>query len=756
MRERKLLRNILLIVIVLIMLASAAFAEGLSGWAMLNYGGSETRTDGSVEQTSDFWSRYAYLQLDRPVTPLLSYRLSVRGTSSDTDVKNENGEKTTQYLRIIEPAGDIFFTNPIYSASAGFRHQELWTTARLDAENMTENNYYARLAVKPYKLPTLNLDYDRKDRNSTVPGQEVEETNKRYSGTSSYGIEYGGLKGDFYASYSHIEDDRPQNIIQRDETDQWNGQYHFQYTGAALENRATYRASYRANYLQQTLKRFSQPSSVPQAIVNQRVALDGLIAQGTFVQPEVTPLNSLGALIDGNVNAGIPAINIGTQSYYNIGIRVIQGNSVDRLYLYVDRDVSSDVNLRNPSNWRILVSDSNLISSVWTSISIARVDVTAVDVLNEIYRYELIFDTPQDMTFYKAVNLATVSVLGVSDVLVTEIEAWGTDSLPPSGVSKTEDKFYRQEIILNGGLRMGRVTLSVASLLNQEDIDYTVLRSTGNIFENYFNKSFYDGGQGYKSTIYRNYTVSVSWLARRDLTAGIRYGRSDRYDSDDTTDEASNTYELFFLGTPLPTLSTNLTFAQRDTFSFGYRSVTERTAILTVGARLLKDADLVTDIGYRNTESRTSDTTENLFYLAGSLNAMLTTQLSSYLTYNFDFVDGNSGTTDSNAQKLHLVYQPGKFITMSFNIRHSYSGGTRDLSEGINLDWLPLRTIRLTLFYDHRETDPGNRQRDSSTAQVTWFINPYFDLRVDSGYIVDKALEETKQMNFQISLTARL
>ncbi len=127
-------------------------------------------------------------------------------------------------------------------------------------------------------------------------------------------------------------------------------------------------------------------------------------------------LTSEVSLIDNDFNTGITNINIGAQRYHNIGIWISSGKSVDRLYSYVDKDVSTDAHLTDPGNWRVYRSDFNQ-AGTWTETAIQSVGVT-YDTINNKYRYEIEFSAPQNVSYFKAINMETTDVSGITDTLV--------------------------------------------------------------------------------------------------------------------------------------------------------------------------------------------------------------------------------------------------------------------------------------------------------------------------------------------------
>jgi len=121
------------------------------------------------------------------------------------------------------------------------------------------------------------------------------------------------------------------------------------------------------------------------------------------------------------------SVNIGT-GQHTIGMQVSPSQYVGRLYIYVDKNIYADTNLTKTANWQVYWSDSN--TGPWTQISLQLVAVSVYDPLNNIYRYEIRFSAPLKHAYYKAVNKVPVSASGITDVFVTEIEAYGVNVYP--------------------------------------------------------------------------------------------------------------------------------------------------------------------------------------------------------------------------------------------------------------------------------------------------------------------------------------
>jgi hypothetical protein len=135
---------------------------------------------------------------------------------------------------------------------------------------------------------------------------------------------------------------------------------------------------------------------------------------------------SKSSLVDYNFHKPT-SINVGT-GQHTIGIEVSAARYVGRLYIYVDKNIYADTKLTKTANWQ--VSWSNSGAGPWTEISVKQVIVSVYDPLNNIYRYEIRFPAPLKHAFYRAINKVPVNASGITDVFVTEIEAYGVDVYP--------------------------------------------------------------------------------------------------------------------------------------------------------------------------------------------------------------------------------------------------------------------------------------------------------------------------------------
>jgi hypothetical protein len=743
----------LIIALIIAIFNISAFAEGPSGWLNINYTNTEQLEDGKKTSTSDNLFQNYYLRFDKSITPALSYQLYFRTSLSNAHSTDSEGNTTTTYQRVMEPALDISLRNPMYGLNAGYRRMEQWSTAHLTNESRrTAEFYYSRFDITPYELPSLSLQFDRQRNYDHLSTRETDNTTTRYSGSSWYALKYKDLNLSYNLSYTRNINETPIGITPKTINDSLNGSYTFGYNKSFWNGRVNVSAGYRGNY-----NRNKSEQHVTQAgsIISQRTSFGGRYVQGTAANTFDYALLDQPNLVDNNFNTGIATINIGNTGgqYHNIGILVSSAQSVDRLFIYVDQDVSSDTNLTIPANWRVFRSNTNA-AGTWTSISIKSPVKVFTDTVNNIFRYEIEFLTPQNASYFKAVNLQTASI---GNVLVTEIEAYGTDVVSKTGKLTDVTTFFSQGVNLNANLRAtDKLSFSLNYFINRADQNpESIVDSIGGIFANILSKSQKDQEESLRSNVTRTYGASSTWLTHRLLTTTLRLQRSEAFDNKDETDFSSNTYSLAFSSSPLPTLDANLSLIRSYSYSFDEKQFMNNSYLLSIGSRLYKDVNMITDVGYTQSKSYTTDTQSSTRSIRGTLDAPLTMKLYGSLMYGFSWTSSDGSSSSSKDGSLILTYRPGRFVNLSGSFRVSDTDGSRTTSEGVLVDWLPLPAIRLNLNYQHSTSKPEPSTIDSLSGYGIWYITKFMDLRLTYSYTRNTNDKKSETYTYGGNLTCR-
>ena len=751
---RKTVWNISVLITALFLLKSYAVAQGVDGYFDINKNFTKQYEDGERTLSSETLNQNLYLNVQEPITPVLSYQFNIRANYQDSKTTDELLDDTSKrYIRMIEPAIDLMLGNPNYSFNAGARRRERWNAAHTNNDNRTTYEYYySRFSLLPDALPSLTLQIDRQRNYDYLSDSVVDDSDTVYAINSAYDLPPGDAKFSYTLNYSHTVSKTPLELDYKTLLDEFDATYSIGYTGRFWQNKADYFVVYQGNYSRNKTEQFLSQTG---AILNERIPFAGLYV---LDDPDIAPSPSLGTenqLVNNNVISGIGSINIGTGINHNIGIWVSPENFVDRLYIYVNQDVSLDINLGSVGNWKVYRSDSNTADPTtdgpWTEIALTEITIVPEDDLNNIYRYEIKFTTAQKASYFKAVNLATVGAPGLTDVFVTEIEAYGIDI-----VDEDENidviNFFSQQIGINTNFRPSSKLLLALnySIDRTEQNMVSVPDSVGGIFENIFSDTINDDDKSnYLSTITRAYSASSTWLAHRFLTTSLRFQRNESFDNLEETDFDTNSYTLDFVTEPLPTLNANLSLTRSDNFSFGDKSSTNDSILLSVGSRLYRDLNMITDIIYTRSHSYENEITSTTQQINGTLDAILTRRVSGTFTYHINWTDSDDTSSDYKDASVYITYRPGRLINLTGNFTIRDAEGDTSTSEGMLLDWLPLPAIRLNVNYQHSNIEPESIRTDTLNGYVIWYLTKFADVRFTNNYT--KQVEDTKMENYSMN-----
>lgn len=543
--------------------------------------------------------------------------------------------------------------------------------------------------------------------------------------------------------------------------------YSIGYSKSFFRNSINLSAVYQGNYVQNKNEQFANQTG---AVPFKRTPSLGMYGLGSQLEPEVDILTATVTLSDGVYN--VPAntssgtINLGQNGnkYNNIGIQLFSSEkSVDTLYIYVKKNITTDTNLSTPAAWKVYKSNFNSPGN-WTEVSILAVTISVYNQLDGIYRYGIKFFSEQNNLFFKAINMDTASL---NDVLVTEIEAHGTDVIPRSGKLSDTTTFFTQGINLNAQIRpINRVTVALNYFLNRADEKpESVINSMAGTFSNIFSKSKADKSESLISDVTRTYGASTTWVAHKYLITTARFQRNEAFDNKDETDFKSNTYSLDFGSSPLPTLDTKLSLIRTYSYNFDKKQSTSNLYLLTIGSRLYRDVNMITDIGYTLSKTYATDaepalsatnttTKATMKYIRGVIDARLTSKLFGNISYGFSKTSGTTSAS-TNDGTLIITYRPGQFINLSGSLKIFDTNGDTTTAEGFIIDWLFLQAVRMNFNYEHANVQPDSKTIDSISSYVIWYITKFIDVQILYGYNRAMNSEKTEAYNIGGNLTCR-
>jgi len=743
-------RNIVVGLIVLCLAITSAFAEGPSAWLNINYTDAKQYEDGKKTESSDNLFQNYYFRLDKPLTPLLSYQFYLRTTLNNSHAVDPAGNRTNSYLRAAEPSIDFFLHNPLYKFDIGTRYLEQWSTAKLsDKSRRTTEYYYSRLNIQPYSFPSLSFQADLRKDYDHLSQRKIDTTNIRYSGSSWYDLNYKAIRLSYNVTYDRDEMKTPVSTTTKRINNNFNASYSLGFNKSFIGNNFNLSAGYQGNYGRNKNEQFAPAGS---EINTKRTLREGLYAAGSQTEHYADSLGPANSLIDMNYNTPAAAtsgtINIGVNGvkYHNMGIHSASNDmAVNKIYIYVNKDVRNDTNLKGTmTDLEVYRSDFNT-TGTWTKIDIQPAEVEVYDALNNIYRYIIKFSTSQTASYFKIVNLATASI---NDVFVTELEAYGTDIVSKTGKQTDVATFLSQGINLTTSIKPVRtVVLSMNYFLNRADQGPdSIIGSTGGAFANIFRDPKIEKDKDVIVNLTRSYGGNINWQTHRLLTTMLRYQRNESLDNMDKTNIKSNTYSLSFSSSPLKTLDAVLSMIRTYSFSFDEKQSINNLYMLTLGSKLHRDVNMITDIGYTQTRtyaledqpSAASATGEgphsNVRYIRGALDAHLTERLSANLNYGLSNTSGSTSFRSKDGSFI-LTYRPGRFFSISGTLRVSDTDGNMDSTEGLLLDWLYLPTVRINANYQHSVIESDTtRTADILSGYFIWYITKFLELQFNYNY----------------------
>jgi hypothetical protein len=250
----------------------------------------------------------------------------------------------------MRPYINLTLNNPLYKASVGYyRRQE--TVDPEDGEKVTliNDDYIATLDWRPEGLPTFETQFIRRN---TYDKDELIQNATQDSAILTSRYAYKGLDLRYVGTYNnqknHLVDLETRTLT------------HFGrivYSDSFLDRRINFYTTYEINRQETKISAEDTGGEVDFQVfpISGLSSLDSTPLDG--------PLLSNPALIDGNlvvsagINIGLPPIG-GDSSGRNIGLDFFVPTEVNKILVWVDRELPSDI--ANSFSWNIYTSSDNL------------------------------------------------------------------------------------------------------------------------------------------------------------------------------------------------------------------------------------------------------------------------------------------------------------------------------------------------------------------------------------------------------------
>jgi len=702
---------------------SSRAAEDISAAAEFTYVTSniETTNNDTGDTTgTDFTSldQTYNLGLSRQLYPFLT--LNAGGT-----FETKRSESTSEELNLIRkdetirPYVDLEFRSPLYSMGIGYNKNRLRNEiSDLSVTKDFQESVDFSFTYKPADLPLLRIFHTQAHTYNDPLTSDTVSKQTTVKATYSFNLNP--------VSYTYVRDETDDKMVDvkvvRETHEGTAG-----YTRSFFNNRVTMDTRYRIRL---------NISTVPEnAVLETPIsATEGLYSADNtpLTGPRLTALTSL---IDGDKTSST-GINIGWAESgnpdRNIGLDFGFALNVDRIRVYVDRNVSSSA--ANSFSWSIYTSPDNTDTSVWT------LHATVFPASFTIFQNRFEIPFPEVSTQFIKVVVTPLSSAFIGDselqnINVTEIEALITDAVTRDREITDTDQ---------------NVSFSLAGRVSDRTrVGYNLLHSR--------KKSDADPAPGrltWSNSIYLNH------IFNRIFTGSARVSRDDSkstIDNDTISKRRTYDYSANLQAGYLDTLSQTLTWGYTDIKEDQERRTTS-SVFLRTNAALYKGWDAFIDIGYSWEEPPDAGRTNSTF-LTAQTSVVPNREISLDATYSMvKSKDEEAETTNTkHTYDARASYFPYRNLAFSFQItiEEETQKDSREVLQRYTANWSPFRDGDLQLNVSYTETQrPSDDQQERTMGPVLrWDINRYASL--DVGYFItttETVLETTDQSTITSNL----
>lgn len=702
-----------------IIYSSDAWGEGINFRGEFTYFSSDNETtDKRTGQTatgenSQFLQQYNF-DFSKNIYPYLTlaggtlYELN-NSTSTFQGIEVETDEK------ILRPYVDLRLDNPVYGVGADynrFQRENKATGSPVNQDFRDEFNTFLRL--RPSGLPELNLRWTYTDTYDDP--ETVNSTRRQLNVDSQYAV-WGKLRLKYFYSRDEDEDN-----IEGFTTLSQSHTGNMDYADNFFNQRLSMSTGYRIRY---TTFEFPATANVESPLLRSAglSSLDNTPEDGPALDP-----NS--ALIDGNLTASA-GIDIGLAgdetTLTNIGLDFGFPVDVDKIYIWVDRSLSSSV--ANSFSWSIYTSPDNTDTSTWT----LHETVSPGFFGTFENRFEISF-TKVETRFIKVVTRPLSPLVPdaalFTNILVTEMQAFIT----LSGVdfeNKFTDVDHNYNLSLNGRLS-DKATLGYSLFYRLQEQDPSSTRRTEMSNGLYFNYVF-----------------------NRIFTARTSFSQADNERND--MKSVQKNYAASLKAAYMKTLTQNLTYSGTKTTAEEGSSSTN-SLFLRTNADLYKGWSAFFDVGYNWDEPLSSAKTTSTTFRTGT-NIVPNNKFTINMNYSVTQTqesDGETGQTYSRSEwDINAFWVP--FRALSFNARVNVldRGDKTATLYNYSVNWSPFLdgTLQLYLVYNETLRPEDEIKNRTIGPSLKWIISRHFLL--DMYYSVSQEetrFQETESNGFRMNL----
>ena len=676
---------------------------------------STNKASGNVTE-SDF-SRFKQLyrlDLSRTIYPYLTVSGGGLFASDSTGTSESLDAISTE--QTIRPYIEVILNNPLYSAGVSFRNTEIKNEITdLPTTKKFKEDVNVNLRYRPAGLPTLNVFYNRAhnfdDPRTADNVDQLTTIKTAYSVRKKYPVTYTYVRNE--------SENRLNGTTLLLEAHSGNASY----SRSFLNDRLSLHTSYRIKHRTRTI-----PG-------NATVEVPLLLFEGLFSQDN-TPgdgpsLSTVTALIDGNVSAS-SGINIGWISDgevdRNIGIDFGLARSVDKIFVYVDRNIPS--NAANSFSWTVYTSPDNTDTSTWTLR--ATVLTASFGVFQN--RFEISFPEV-DTRFIKVVTSPLpATFIGNTDlenIFITEVEAFITT------VSTDEEKLDTVEHNFGFALTNkpdNKTTIGYNFFYTQRTADPSieVLTFSNSIFANYiFNKVF-------------------------SVHSRMTHNDSEKTSEFSTNKQTSYSYAASLRAHYMETFQQTLNYSSSsDKVETGRTEA--NSIVLRNIVKLYRGWDAFLDVGYGWTKPLEGGRFTSISMKAGTV-----IKPNKKITFNVNYAasratteNGETSTSTEQSFNFSSLYLPYKTLSLFLRFTLESDGEEEDIFKNYSVNWAPFPDGDLQFFAMYSETRrrPDDQRETVIGPGLRWKLTRNASLNMSYAFAtVETVVVKTETQSFITNL----
>ncbi len=670
--------------------------QGISGSLEFNYTDLTLKTtDASGEtiksRSTTYYPRFT-LAINTDLLPTLNFNAGGTFEQNRSDLKIDEQETTKTTFTQVRPY--VYFTlrDPIYTAGVGYNLTQ--QTLKTNGSDFTLNNenYLATLQWRPEGLPFVDSQYIR--TNTYDNERRIVDTTKDYAYLNTR-YAYKGLELRYQGTYNDIQQ-RLMNIETRELTHNGWATYY----GNFFNNRVSLNTTY--NIIYQDIRTSTEGTGE----VSIQVFPFGGVS-GNSTDPSNGALDPNQALIDGNltasagINLGLPPLG-GDTRFRNIGVTFLNSTAVNRILLWVDRELPA--NIAGAFPWDIYASADNLN---WIPVQ----HLTSAPFGPFQNSFEIRFSDTTAKYIKVVTRPLSPGVLGADtypSIFVTELQLFLQK--PAEG---TENKIT--QTTQNYSLDVKANLLNIPMLYYNLDFLYS------NITPNGLTRYFLSNG------------VDVSQRFSRILSGRAKVAMENVKDPDTGVNFV---YDASLEATPLKTLTNRLVFTGRNERTQGQTYNTNSILLYNI-AELYKGLEINLNGGLNFTKQQTGqkldEVTVNLIaYIIPYPTFTMT------LDYTYTGVKQSGGglpssNTSTQTGQLTIAWNPFRtlFLVASLEL-FAETGRDTVWTQNYGLNWSPFPdgALQFRFFYNQEARTGFNEKETIINPGVRWNITSrsYLDL----------------------------